>query len=274
MRIQFPRLFFSLTRYYICVALVLLIAFALHPHIREFLPIGGVEELITQTVDGPFDGIEIGASDTGALGSFVWLMIAVAAALLAALPVSWTYMAIRARDEYDQSLVETIVLLPMIVTGIVIVVHDSIALAFSLAGIAAGVQFRNSLKSSGDALFILLSIGTGLSAGIGAVELAFVVTIAFNYGFLVLWMYDYGARDGTERYMRRRSKKPKKSKEETSEKKKSKKKKKKNDKIDNPSAVEAVAGEAPIDAVDTAETVENEVPAETIPPTQDSERPS
>jgi hypothetical protein len=208
MRVRFPRLFYALTKYYIAVALVLLIAFVVHPDVRNYLPIGGVEELITQTVQGPFDGVEIGASDAGALGSFVWLIIAVGGALLAALPVSWTYMAIRDRSDYNQSLVETIILLPMIVTGIVIVVHNSIALAFSLAGIAAGVQFRNALKSPGDALFILLSIGTGLSAGIGAVELAFVVTIAFNYGFLVLWMYDYGARDGTIRYLRRRGTDP------------------------------------------------------------------
>ena len=112
-------------------------------------------------------------------------------------------MNIRHRDEYDQSLVQTIVLMPMIVTSIVIVVHNSLALAFSLAGIAAGVQFRNALKSPGDVLFILLSIGIGLSAGIGAVELAIVMSLAFNYTFLVLWMTDYGHRRGGERFMRK-----------------------------------------------------------------------
>lgn len=223
MRIRFPRLFYALTKYYIGVALVLLIAFAVNPEVRNYLPIGGVEELITQTVEGPFDSVEIGASNAGALGSFVWLIIAVGGALLAALPVSWTYVAVRTRDEYNQSLVQTIILLPMIVTGIVIVVHNSLALAFSLAGIAAGVQFRNALKSPGDALFILLSIGTGLSAGIGAVELAFVVTIAFNYGFLVLWMYDYGGREGSQRYFRRRGVDPHKVKAEKIRKKKEKK---------------------------------------------------
>lgn len=253
MRIRFPRLFYALTKYYVGVALVLLIAFALHPHIREFLPIGGVEELISRPSEGPFDGIEIGASDAGALGSFVWLIIAVAGALLAALPVSWTYMAIRSREEYNQSIIQTIILLPMIVTGIVIVVHNSIALAFSLAGIAAGVQFRNALKSPGDALFVLLSIGIGLSAGIGAVELAFVVTIAFNYGFLVLWMYDYGAREGTQRYMRRRGERW----TEEKAKKSGKKKKKKKLAEDRPAVDEG-------DTVAT-DTAEGDVPAPEAP---------
>ena len=75
------------------------------------------------------------------------------------LPVSWVYMAVRSGDEYDQSLVNTILVLPMVVTGIVIIVQNSLALAFSLAGIAGAVRFRNSLKSSGDALFILLRGG-------------------------------------------------------------------------------------------------------------------
>ena len=89
-------------------------------------------------------------------------------------------MSVRSGDEYDQSLVNTILILPMVVTGIVIIVQNSLALAFSLAGIAGAVRFRNSLKSSGDALFILLAVAIGLSAGIGAVELAAVISIALQ----------------------------------------------------------------------------------------------
>jgi phosphotransferase system glucose/maltose/N-acetylglucosamine-specific IIC component len=110
-------------------------------------------------------------------------------------------MAVRGGDEYDQSLVNTIIVLPMIVTGIVIIVQNSLALAFSLAGIAGAVRFRNSLKSSGDALFILLAVGVGLSAGIGAIELAAIITIFFNYTFAMLWITEYGERAGMKRFL-------------------------------------------------------------------------
>ena len=63
------------------------------------------------------------------------------------------------------------------------------------------MRFRNSLKSSGDALFILLAVAIGLSAGIGAVELAAVVSIAFNYCFIALWIAEYGERKGMKRYL-------------------------------------------------------------------------
>ena len=63
------------------------------------------------------------------------------------------------------------------------------------------MRFRNSLKSSGDALFILLSVATGLSAGIGAIELAAVVSVAFNYCFVLLWITEYGEREGMKRFL-------------------------------------------------------------------------
>ena len=128
-------------------------------------------------------------------------MVAIIAAIIVSLPVSWVYMTVRGGQEYDQSLVNTIIVLPMVVTGIVIIVQNSLALAFSLAGIAGAVRFRNSLKSSGDALFILLAVGIGLSAGIGAIELAAVISIAFNYCFAVLWITEYGERAGMKRFL-------------------------------------------------------------------------
>jgi len=192
----------SLTAYYAVLGLGLYLAILLFPRLVDFLPVGGVEALINQPAGR--NGVQIGASQVGnMIESLMWLAIAIVGALVAALPVSWTYIKIRHRDEYDQALVQTIILLPMIVTSIVIVVHNSLALAFALAGIAAGVQFRNALKSPGDVLFILLSIGIGLSAGIGAVELAIVMSVAFNFTFLVLWMTDYGHRRGGERFMRK-----------------------------------------------------------------------
>ena len=141
---------------------------------RGYLPIGGVEQLIAQPAKNPLQASEaIRAEHVGNLGqSLFWLVVAMVGALLASLPVTWVYMGVRNDDEYDQSLINTILVLPMVVTGIVIIVQNSLALAFSLAGIAGAVRFRNSLKSSGDALFILLAVAIGLSAGIGAVELA------------------------------------------------------------------------------------------------------
>jgi hypothetical protein len=198
------RLLAKLTIYYAVIALVVIGAIKLWPSVAGWLPIGGVEQLISQPAKNPLQATEaVRAAHVNNLGqSLFWLAVALVSALLLSLPVSWVYMGIRNDDEYDQSLINTIIVLPMVVTGIVIIVQNSLALAFSLAGIAGAVRFRNSLKSSGDALFILLAVAIGLSAGIGAVELAALVTMAFTYTFVGLWMSEYGERAGMKRFLR------------------------------------------------------------------------
>lgn len=198
------KLFAKLAAYYVVLGIVIYFALRIFPGVKEYLPVGGVEALISQPDANPLEG-SARAATAQAVGSMseslFWLSAAIFGALLCALPVSWTYMSIRTGEEYDQSLISTIIVLPLVVTGIVIIVQNSLALAFALAGIAGAVRFKNSLKSSGDALFILISVGIGLAAGIGAVELALVLSTAFNVAFLMLWSTEYGERAGMKRYM-------------------------------------------------------------------------
>ena len=197
------RLLIQITIYYLVIGLAIFVALKTWPDLRGYLPMGGVEQLITQPTKNPLHASEaLRAAHVANLSqSIFWLVVAIIGAILVSLPVSWVYMAVRCGQDYDQSLVNTIIVLPMVVTGIVIIVQNSLALAFSLAGIAGAVRFRNSLKSSGDALFILLAVGIGLSAGIGAIELAAVISIAFNYCFALLWITEYGERAGMKRFL-------------------------------------------------------------------------
>lgn len=113
-------------------------------------------------------------------------------ALLLTLPTAWVYMYTR-RLRYDPSLVQSVVILPVVVSGIVIVVKNSLALAFSLAGIVAAVRFRNTLKDPKDAVYVFLSLGLGLAAGVQALDVALVMSFTFNLLVLGLWKYNIGA---------------------------------------------------------------------------------
>ncbi|MFL6721514.1 MAG: DUF4956 domain-containing protein [Sphingomonas sp.] len=197
------KLLLQITIYYLVVGMAVFVLVKLLPGVRGYMPVGGVEQLITQPTKNPLQASEaIRAAHVANFGqSLIWLVAAIFAAILVSLPVSWVYMQIRDGEDYDQSLVNTIIVLPMVVTGIVVIVQNSLALAFALAGIAGAVRFRNSLKSSGDALFILLAVGIGLAGGIGAIELAAVISIAFNYCFALLWVTEYGERQGMKRFL-------------------------------------------------------------------------
>lgn len=197
-------LFVKLTVYYASITAIVVSAVTMYPQLHAYLPIGGALSLLGDVTKDPFKAIEINASQISSLtGSVIWMAIAISGAVLTILPVSWIYMSIRKRSDYDQSLVETIMILPIAVTSLVIMVNNNLALAFCLGGIVAVVRFRNTLKSTGDALYILVSIGIGLAAGVGAMEVAIVMSLAFNYCFLILWITDYGGHRGTRRYMRR-----------------------------------------------------------------------
>src|SRR5262245_35756836 len=114
------------------------------------------------------------------------------AALAVSLPVAWVYTFTR-RLRYDPSLVHSVIILPVVVSGIVTVVQHSVALAFSLAGIVAAVRFRNTLKDPKDAVYIFLALGIGIATGVGAADIAVVLSLLFNLIVLILWKYNLGA---------------------------------------------------------------------------------
>jgi len=109
---------------------------------------------------------------------------------------------VRSKSKMDQSLLETILILPIAVTGIVLIVHNSLAMAFSLAGVVAGVRYRYALKSTADSLFIFMAVGVGLSCGVGMLLVAAVMSAIFNYTFLILWELNYGGTGHSKTYMR------------------------------------------------------------------------
>jgi hypothetical protein len=118
--------------------------------------------------------------------------LAMIGALALVIPVAWVYMLSKRRERWDASVVQTVILLPLVVAGIAALVINSVALAFSLAGLAAAVRFRNTLKDTKDAVYIFLAIAVGLAAGVQALELGFVVSLVFNAAVLVLWALNVG----------------------------------------------------------------------------------
>ena len=113
-------------------------------------------------------------------------------ALAIMMPVAWTYIIIKRRGGYDQSVVHTLIILPVAVTGIVIIVQTSLALAFSLAGIVAAVRFRTTLEDMKDAVYVFLAIGVGLAAGSQRLGTALLASMVFNIVNLVLWKMKFG----------------------------------------------------------------------------------
>ncbi len=117
--------------------------------------------------------------------------IAMITAFASALPVAWIYTLTRRKKGFQQSVVQTYLILPVVAAGIVVRVKHSLALAFSLGGIVAAVRFRTSLDDSKDAAGIFVVIGVGMAAAV-APSVAWVISIGFNALMLILWWSDFG----------------------------------------------------------------------------------
>jgi len=114
------------------------------------------------------------------------------ATLLLMLPVTWVYMSARRTKRHNQSVVETLIMLPLVVASIILIVRNSLALAFSLAGVVAAVRFRNTLRDTRDTVFIFLAIGIGFAAGVQAITVGAVASVIFNLVLLFVWRTDFG----------------------------------------------------------------------------------
>lgn len=138
----------------------------------------------------PAQEVSIGSPTLAGLAATTGLILL--GTLLLMLPVTWVYMSARNIPGHSQAVVQTLMILPLVVAGIVLIVRDSLALAFSLAGVVAAVRFRTTLKDSRDAVYIFLAIAVGFAAGVQTLAIGAVLTIVFNFLLLLTWRYDYG----------------------------------------------------------------------------------
>jgi hypothetical protein len=181
--------------YYAALALIAAVLITYVPGFRQALiapiaepPPGQVDELLTgghPAVTGPATPWP-GVFGRGALAFTLMLW-----ALVTALPVAWAMKHTR-QLRYDPSLVQALIVLPIVVSGVVLVVKNSLALAFALAGIVAGVRFRQKLDEAEQAVYVLLALGIGLAAGVQALDVALAMSMVFTVVVLTLWRYDLG----------------------------------------------------------------------------------
>ena len=181
-----------ITFYYAFWVVAMSILLVKIPVLREFFPIGGIGDLAGRNTD-TFEPVYSTLDDT-VLTPYGPLRLAFASlgAAVLIIPVSWVYFITSRTKDVDQSFVQTIVIMPIVVTGISMIVLNSLALAFSLAGIVAAVRFRFSLDQPSHAMYIFASISIGLGSGIGALGVATVISMAFVYANLLIWKLEYG----------------------------------------------------------------------------------
>jgi hypothetical protein len=117
------------------------------------------------------------------------IVIALSLSFVLSTIIGLVYRATHRNVSYSQSYVQTLVILGMLISLIMLVVGSNIARAFALVGALSVVRFRNAIKETRDVGFIFLVMAIGMAAGTRFYTLAAVATAAIC---LVIWaMYRF-----------------------------------------------------------------------------------
>lgn len=143
-------------------------------------------------------------------------------AFLFSLPIAIVYRITKDEGQFDPSLGQTIVLLSMVVTAVMIVISGDLARAFGLAGVVAAVRFRNTLDDAKDAVYIFLAIAIGMACGARAYSTAVWTSVVMTTALYLMWRYHFGQFPDRIVSSREGGKKEKKERKEKKEKKKDK----------------------------------------------------
>jgi hypothetical protein len=97
-----------------------------------------------------------------------------------------------------------LLVLPICATSIVLLIQNSLPLAFGLTALVAAVRFRVRLNDALDGIHVFAAICVGLASGIGYLGVGAVMTFVFCFTSLVIWSTNYGANPIEEAEQARR----------------------------------------------------------------------
>jgi len=104
------------------------------------------------------------------------MLTALACGIIISLVYRYTYKG----PSYSTSFTNSLVLLSMITSIVIMVIGNNTATAFGLVGAMSIIRFRTAVRDVIDIVFIFFSLAIGLAAGVGFKEIAIVGTILIS----------------------------------------------------------------------------------------------
>jgi hypothetical protein len=108
--------------------------------------------------------------------------------------IGWVYMWTHAGLSYSQMFVASLVIMPPLVAFVMVLMSGDIAVAVGLMAVFAMVRFRNVLKDTRDASFMLWAIIQGMAVGSLRFNTALIGCTAIAVIYLYLRLTSFGGR--------------------------------------------------------------------------------
>jgi uncharacterized membrane protein YhiD involved in acid resistance len=95
---------------------------------------------------------------------------------------------------YSQSFVHTIIIMGVVVSVIMIVIGNNMAVAFGLVGAFSIIRFRSAMSDPKDIAFIFFSMAAGIACGLAFYLLAIAFTVTLSAFIYILYILNYGQK--------------------------------------------------------------------------------
>jgi len=130
------------------------------------------------------------------------LLLSLGVALLTGVLISIVYIKTHKTKSPSQSFAVTLVILPAIITIIILLVGNSVARAFSLAGAFSIIRFRSAPGDPKDITFVLFSMAVGLSCGMGYLFYGIIVAVILCAVMIALALVKFGHIKTTQQILK------------------------------------------------------------------------
>lgn len=114
-------------------------------------------------------------------------------ALVCGLVLSLIYRATYRGPSYSVTFVNSLVLLTIIASIVIMVIGNNIARAFGLVGAMSIIRFRTAIRDTMDLVFIFLSLAIGMACGVGLSAVALAGTLLAGLVVVALTFTHFGA---------------------------------------------------------------------------------
>jgi uncharacterized membrane protein YhiD involved in acid resistance len=114
-------------------------------------------------------------------------------ALLCGLIIALVYRITYKGASYSAQFVNSLVLLSLITSVVIMVIGNNLATAFGLVGAMSIIRFRTAVRDVQDIVFIFFSLAIGLAAGVGLGMLAIIGTVFIGLVVFIVIATDINA---------------------------------------------------------------------------------
>lgn len=131
-------------------------------------------------------------TDLTTRASLVDAFIAIFLSFILTFAIATIYRLTHTGARYSQSFVQTIIIMGIVVSVVMIVIGNNIAVAFGLVGAFSIIRFRSAMNDPKDIAFIFFGMVAGISSGLGYYMIAILFTISLIAIIVFLYLINFG----------------------------------------------------------------------------------